>query len=140
VTTTAGIAALVAALALGFVEGLGRFYPARRTWWRLRRARGRRAVRRMRERFEAAAAHRPSRPLVTLLLGLAIAWIASASLLDKRWHEVAFDVLPYVIVLAALLRTPTSLRRVAERMRDHERDAGEDPDAHEDGGTAAVAL
>ena len=138
--TSAGIAALVATLALGFVEGLGRFYPARRTWWRLRRARGRRAVRAMRERFEAAAARRPPKLLTTLLLGLAITWVAAASLLDKRWWEVVFDVLPYVIVLAALLRTPTSMRRVADRMKEHEREAGEDPDATDDGGEAAVAL
>jgi hypothetical protein len=138
--TSGVIAALVATLALGFIEGFGRFYPARRTWWRLRRVRGRTAVRHMRERFEAAAARRPPRLLVTVLLGLAIAWVAAASLLDKRWHEVVFDVLPTIIVLAALLRTPTALRRVAERMRDHERDAGEDPDAHEDDGPAAIAL
>ena len=136
--TTAGIAALVATLALGFVEGLGRFYPARRTWWRLRRARGRRAVRAMRERFESAGNRRPPRLLTTLLLGLVITWVAAASLLDKRWWEVVLDVLPYVIVLAALLRTPLSLRRVAERMKDHERDAGEDPDAEQDEGGAAV--
>ena len=138
--TTAGIAALVATLALGFVEGMGRFYPARRTWWRLRRTRGRRAVRAMRERFEAAGGRRPPRLLTTLLLGLTIVWVAAASLLDKRWHEVVFDVLPSLIVLAALVRTPPNLAAVAERMREFEREAGEDPDAEEGDGPTAVAL
>jgi hypothetical protein len=138
--TSASIAALVATVAFGFVEALGRFYPARRTWLRLRRARGRRAVRAMRERFEAAAQRRPPRLLTTLLLGLVIVWIAAASLLDKRWYEVVVDVLPYAIVLAALLRTPASLRSVAERMKEHEREAGDDPDAEPDDGPTALAL
>ena len=96
----------------------------------------------MRERFEAAADRRPPRILFTLLLGLAVVWVAAASLLDKRWWEVVMDVLPYVIVLAALLRTPVILRKIAERMRDHERDAGIDPDAplEGDGGPTALAL
>jgi hypothetical protein len=123
------VASLVATLALGFVEGLGRFYPARATWWRLRRARGRRAVRAMRERFEAAAGRRGSRRLALVLLVLVIAWIASASLLDKRWYEVVLDVTPYMIVVAALLRIPHTMSAIAQRMRDHERQAGEDPDA-----------
>jgi hypothetical protein len=137
------IASLVAVVALGFIEGLGRFYPARRAWWRLRRTHGRRAVRAMRERFEAAAARRTPRWLALLLLGLVVGWVASASLLDKRWHEVVMDVLPYVIVLAALLRTPGIMRSIAERMKDYEREAGEDPDAKlEDGegGPTALAL
>ena len=99
-------------------------------------------MRAMRERFEAAADRRPPRILFTLLLGLAIVWVAAASLLDKRWWEVVMDVLPYVIVLAALIRTPVTLRKIAERMRDHERDAGIDPDAplEGDGGPTALAL
>jgi hypothetical protein len=138
--TSGFVAALVAALALGFVEGVGRFYPARRTWLRLRRLRGRSATRAMRERFEAAGGRRPPRLLTTLLLGLAIVWVAAASLLDKRWYEVVADVLPYVFVLAALWRTPHTLEAVAERMKGFEREAGEDPDADEGDGTAAVAL
>lgn len=138
--TSGLVAALVAALALGFVEGLGRFYPARRTWLRLRRTRGRTATRAMRERFAAAGERRPPRLLTTFLLGLAIVWVAAASLLDKRWYEVVADVLPYALVLAALWRTPRSLEAVAERMKEFERDAGEDPEADEGDGTAAVAL
>jgi hypothetical protein len=134
------MAALAAALALGFVEGVARFYPARPTWSRLRRTRGRESVRAMRERFEAAGRRRAPGGLVQLLLGLVIVWVAVASLLDKRWHEVVLDVLPYVIVLAALLRTPVALRRVAERMRAYERDAGEDPDAGTGDGPTALAL
>lgn len=125
---TGVVAALIGVLALGFVEGLRRFYPARRTWLRLRRARGRLAVRLLRERFEAAAARRTPRTLATLLLCLVIAWVAAASLLDKRWYEVVLDVLPYVFAGIALLRTSGALSAVAERMKDYERDAGEDPD------------
>jgi hypothetical protein len=139
--TSGTIAALVATLALGFVEGLARFYPSAETWRRLRRARGRRAVRTMRERFESAGRRRPPKLLTTILLGLVIVWVASASLLDKRWWEVVLDVFPYVIVYVALWRTPTALRKVAERMKERERDAGEDPDAIEgDGGPTALAL
>ena len=52
--TTGIVASLVAVLVWAFVEGFARFYPARETWLRIRRMRGREAVRRMRERFEAA--------------------------------------------------------------------------------------
>jgi hypothetical protein len=138
---SAAVAALVASLALGFVEGMARFYPARPTWQRLRRARGREAMRAMRQRFEAAGARRAPRTLTQLLLGLVILWVAIASLLDKRWHEVVWDVLPAAIVFAALLRTPVALRRVGERMRSYERDVGEDPDADPgDGHPTATAL
>jgi hypothetical protein len=138
--TSGAIASLVAALALGFVEGLGRFYPSRETWTRIRRARGRDAVRAMRERFERAGARRPPRLLLTVLLGLVIVWIAAASLLDKRWHEVVLDVVPYVIVYAALLRTPAALRKVGERMKNREREAGDDPDAPLEGDDGPTAL
>ena len=135
------VAALVAALALGFVEGLGRFYPAQQTWRRLRRERGRESVRAMRVRFETAGERRPPRLLTQLLLGLVIIWLAGASLLDKRWYEVVLDIVPYVIVFVALLRTPRALRSVAERMKDYERRAGEDPDAGPgDDGPAAIVL
>ncbi|HYP23734.1 MAG TPA: hypothetical protein VEV43_09185, partial [Actinomycetota bacterium] len=53
--TTAIIASFAAVVALGFLEGVGRFYPARKTWWRLRRTRGRSAVVLMRARCERAA-------------------------------------------------------------------------------------
>ena len=123
---TASIAALLAALALGFVEGLRRFYPARSTWRRLRRMRGRLAMIKMRERYEAAAAQRAPRVLALVLLVLIGVWIGVASLLDKRWHEVVFDVLPYVIVGAAMLRTPACLHDIAERMKKYEREIGDD--------------
>lgn len=139
------VASLIAVLALAFAEGMGRFYPARTTWWRLRRMHGRRAVRAMRERFEGFAESRLFRILAVTLLGFVIGWIASASLLDKRWHEVVLDVLPSAFVGVALLRVPAILRSMATRMRTYEREAGEDPDKElpgleDDGGPTALAL
>ena len=139
--TTGLIAALVAVLVLGFVEGIKRFYPSRQTWRRLRRTRGRLAVRLMRERFEAAADQGSPRVLAEVLAGLVVVWIAVASLLDKRWYEVVTDVLPYVFVGLALFRLPGSLRSVAERMKDYEREVGEDPDEDwRDGGDEGPAV
>lgn len=139
--TSAEVAAVLAALTLGFVEGLGRFYPSRRTWVRLRRINGIRAVRKMRERFEGAAERRTPRVLASLLVGLVIAWIASASLLDKRWWEVTFDVFPYLFVSAGLLRLPSALRRIAARMKGYE-DEFEPPEQamDGDGGSEEAAL
>ena len=136
------IAALVATLAVGFVEGLGRFYPSKQTWWKLRRARGRDAVRAMRERFEHAAARKTSRRIVAFLLVLVIAWVAAASLLDKRWYEVVLDVFPYALVGFALLRMPSALQAIADRMKDYEREVGEDPDAplEEGSGPSEIVL
>lgn len=146
---TSGIlAAFIGILVLGFVEGLGHFYPARQTWRRLRRARGRLAVRLMRERFEKAALRRTPKVLALVLFSLSAIWIASASLLDKRWYEVVADVLPYVIVAIALIRTPGALGDIGERMREYEMEVGEDPDKDlldpgnrdGDGGPTAIAL
>jgi hypothetical protein len=140
------IAALVAVLALAFVESLRRFYPSKETWRRLRRARGRLAVRLMRERFEAGAATKSPKRLAELLVCLMIAWVASASLLDKRWQEVVIDVLPYAFVALALFRVPAAMGAIAERMREYERSVGEDPDEpwQDDepgnGGPAVIAL
>jgi hypothetical protein len=137
---------MLAVLTFAFAEGMGRFYPARKTWWRLRRMHGRRAVRAMRERFEALAERRFLRMLAIVLLGFAIGWIASASLLDKRWYEVVLDVLPSAIVGFALVRVPAIVRAMAKRMRVYEREAGEDPDKElpgldgDDQGPTAVAL
>ena len=125
---TGAVAALIAVLALGFIEGLGRFYPAHSTWRRLRRRRGRLSVRLMRERFEEAADKKSPRRIALGLLALVAIWVAAARALDKEWYEVLLDVLPYVFVSAALLRTPTDLGNVAERMREYEKNAGEDPD------------
>lgn len=140
--TSAILASFAAIAALGFLEGFGRFYPARKTWWRLRRTRGRSAVILMRARVERAADPQLSRRLAGLMVVLVIVWIGTASLLDKRWHEVLFDVIPYVIVSIALVRTPYVLRSVADRMKGYEKDAGEDPDAPLPGedGPEAVAL
>lgn len=138
---TSGLyAAVTSAMAVVFVEALRKYYPSRETWRRFRRARGRWATRMMRERFEAAAHHRTSRGLVLVLLAIVIVWIAASSLLDKRWYEVLFDVSPYVVVGAALLRTPGALRAVADRMREYERSVGEDPDSDLDPGPDSVAL
>ncbi len=140
------LAALVGLVALGFIESLGRFYPARDAWWRLRRLHGRRAVRATRERFEAAAASGTARLLAAALLALVVVWVTVVrGILDKSWFEVTTDVLPYLVVSAALLRTPFILRAIARRMREYERQAGEDPDQPLDkdgdgGGTAELAL
>jgi hypothetical protein len=129
---TGFIAALAAALALGFVEGLGRFYPSRTTWRRLRRARGRLAMVKMRERFEASAARRSPRILALVLLVLMVAWIGASSLLDKRWHEVLTDVIPYVIVSFALFRIPPAMRAIGERMKEYEHEVGDDQISDDD--------
>ena len=142
---SAAIAALIAGLALAFVEGLGHFYPAKKTWWRLRSRNGRMAVRAMRERIEASAAARAPRILAEILLGLLIIWVAISPLLDKRWYEVAVDAVPYLFVLIAMVRSRPCLRAIAERMKGYERDAGEDPDKPlfdegGDGDPTAIAL
>jgi hypothetical protein len=141
--TTGLIAALTAVLALGFVEGIRHFYPSRQTWHRLRRRRGRLAVRLMRERAEEVAARGTPRVVAETLAGLVIVWIAVASLLDKRWTEVVTDILPYLIVGIAIFRIPGALRALANRMKGYESDAGEDPDADPhagDEGPTALAL
>ncbi len=137
---SAVVAAVAAMFALVFVEGLRVVYPSKETWLRLRRIRGRAAVKSMRQRFEAASLRRVPRLLVEILLGLVIIWTAAASLLDKRWYEVLLDALPYAIVLLALVRTPTALFAVAERMKGYERDAGDEPESPNRGnGTGIVA-
>lgn len=142
--TTGVIAALVAVLALGFVEGWRRFYPSRQTWKRLRRTKGRLAVRLMRERFEHGAERAPHRIVAEILAGLVIVWVAIASLLDKRWYEVITDLLPYVFVGIAIFRVPGAMSEIAERMKEYERQAGEDPDEDwrdgGDDGPTALAL
>jgi hypothetical protein len=135
------VAALIATLMLGFVEGMGRFYPAHRTWVRLRSRHGRRAIRAMRERLDSAAEHKTGRTLALILLGLVAAWVAAAGLLDKRWYEVLLDVTPYLLIAAAFFRVSPVLGKIAERMKEYERDVGEDPDRDvEDGGPTAIAL
>jgi hypothetical protein len=123
---TGYIAALIAALTLGFAEGLGRFYPSRKTWERLRSSQGRAAVRAMRERMEAASHRRTPYVIAGFLGALVIVWIAVASLLDKRWWEVLVDVFPYAIVAIAVLRVPAILKAIARRMKSYEEDVGED--------------
>lgn len=72
--TTAIIASFAAVVALGFLEGVGRFYPARKTWWRLRRTRGRSAVVLMRARCERAADPGLARRLASLMVSLVVVW------------------------------------------------------------------
>jgi hypothetical protein len=141
--TTGLVAILAAAIVAGFVEGLGRFYPSKAAWLRIRSRHGRRAARAMRERFDAAAERETPRWLTITLAAVVGGWIASASLLDKRWWEVVLDVLPYVLVGVAFLRLSPVLRKVADRMKKYERDLGEDPDTdydEGDGGAAVIAL
>ena len=138
-----GIIAIgTAFLAWAFVEGIGSFYPSKAAWLRIRSRHGRRVARAMRERFETGAERGTPRWLTIVLAGLVGGWIASASLLDKRWWEVVLDVLPYALVGAAFLRIPTIMRKVADRMKAFERDLGEDPDSdlNGDGGATAIAL
>ena len=143
--TSAVIAVLISGLALAFVEGLGHFYPAKKTWLRLRSQHGRAAVRAMRERLEAVAARRTPTVLAELLLGLVVVWVAVSPLLDKRWYEVAVDAFPYAFVGIALIRSRPGLKAIAGRMREYEKQAGEDPDKplFDDGGNGdptAIAL
>jgi hypothetical protein len=122
-----GLAAVfLAALAWAFIELFARLYPSRETWARMRKEYGRSGVQGLRERIEAAARTRAARYVLVFMGVLVIAWIASASLLDKRWWEVALEVLPYAIIGGALLRAPGALRSVAARMRDYERASGDD--------------
>ena len=140
---TSGLIAIAsAALVWAFVEGLGRFYPSKAAWLRIRSRHGRRVARSMRERFEARADRGTPRWLTILFGAVVGAWIASASLLDKRWWEVVIDVLPYALVGGAFLRLPPVMRKIAERMKGYERDLGEDPDSdiEGEGGVAAIAL
>lgn len=139
---SAVVAALIATLVLGFVEGMGRFYPAHRTWIRLRSRHGRRAIRAMRERLERTAEAKTGRTLALVLLGLVFLWLATAGLLDKRWYEVLLDVTPYLFIVVAFLRVPAVLGMIAERMKEYERDFGEDPDhgLEDGGGPTAIAL
>lgn len=103
-------------------------------------------MRATRERFETAAASGTARLLAAALLALVVVWVTVVrGILDKSWFEVTTDVLPYLVVSAALLRTPFILRAIARRMREYERQAGEDPDqpldgGGENGGPAALAL
>jgi hypothetical protein len=138
--STALVAIGIAALTWAFVEGLGRTYPSKAAWLRIRSRHGRRVARAMRERFEAGAARGTPRWLTIALAGLVIGWIASASLLDKRWWEVVLDVLPYVLVGVAFHRLPPNMRKIAARMKDYERDFDEDLDDPGDGGAAVIAL
>ncbi|MEA2486681.1 MAG: hypothetical protein QOF16_335 [Actinomycetota bacterium] len=130
------IAALLAALVLAFVEGLARFYPARELWWRLRRTRGRETVRRMRERYEAASEQRTSLWFALSLLGVVAIQLATIHWLHLHWYQVVINLLPALFVALALLRVPSTLRSVVERMKNFEREAGDDPDTW--GGEPAV--
>lgn len=141
---TSGLVAIVAAAIVWlFVEGLGGIYPSKAAWLRIRSRHGRRAARAMRKRFDAWADRETPRWLTITLALIVGGWIASASLLDKRWWEVVLDVAPYVLVGLAFLRLSPVMRKVAERMKAYERDLGEDPDSdydEGDGGVAVIAL
>ena len=58
-------------------------------------------------------------PASVFISTFAPARLAIAPVLDKRWHEVVLEILPYVFVLVAMMRMPTVLRKVAERMKDY---------------------
>jgi hypothetical protein len=136
------LAALAATLVLGFVEAMARFYPARRTWLKMRRLNGRTRMRKFRERMEATAENKTPRFLALVLFALVIVWVVlGARALDKRWYEVLLDLFPYPIVSIALLRMPSALRAVATRMKEFEEMFGDRPDEPDEGdGSAVVAL
>lgn len=94
----------------------------------------------VRERFEASAARRSPRVMALILLLLMGAWIAASSLLDKRWYEVVTDVIPYVIVSAALLRLPPAMRAIGERMKEYEKEIGDDQVSEDDWPGDVAAL
>jgi hypothetical protein len=141
---TSGLVAIaVALLSWAFVEGLGHLYPSRATWRKLRRVRGRAHVRRMRERFQEAGDRRSGRKLALALVLLVVIWVGVSGWLDKKWYEVVADAAPSSIVLLSLLRLPASLRAIAERIKEYEREAGEDPDepiGEDGGGPEVLAL
>lgn len=123
------LAAVLAVFVWACVEAFGGFYPSRPIWVRLRRRRGRGAVRRMRERFEAGIGRGPARQLALFLIGLIVLWASVASFMHKRWYEVVADAAPSLIVTLALLRVPGAMAAIGGRMREYELSAGEDPDA-----------
>ncbi|MCA1839446.1 MAG: hypothetical protein ABR579_08250 [Actinomycetota bacterium] len=131
-------AALLAALVLAFEEGLGKFYPSRELWMRLRRTRGSETVRRMRERFEMGSHMRASWWFALALLAVVAAQIATIHWLHLRWYQVVINLLPALFVALALLRVPHALGAIAERMKTYERDSGDDPEAW--GGEATIAT
>ena len=138
---TGFIATVGALMAFAFVEGFAAQYPSRQTWYRLRRARGREATRKMRERFEAAAARKTPRWIALVLLAMVGVWaFVASSWFAKDWQAIVLDSLSSMIVAFALLRVPHALRSVAERMKDLERRAGEDPDQELDGGDGGPAV
>ena len=98
----------------------------------------------MRERFEAASLRRTPSSLALVLLAIVpIIYIVSVAALDDEWYEAATTVLPYALVAVALLRTPGALWRVAERMKEYEKDAGDDPDRQDEpegGDSDVIAL
>lgn len=98
----------------------------------------------MRERIATVGKSRVPRFVAILLLGLVLGWISSKSLLDRSWIEVGTDVLPYVFICIAMLRIPSIVTRIVERMMNYERSVGEDPDVpliDQDGdGPSALAL
>jgi hypothetical protein len=141
------IAAFTAVAVWISVETFGRIYPTRETWRKLRRTRGRLAIRLMRERFEAAGEKVPARRIAMVLFALLLAWAGAApGLFQKRWYDTLLDVTPSLIVILALIRIPAVLRAVAQRIRSYEESVGEDPDkplfgdeeGGDDGPTAAV--
>mgnify|MGYP000568948543 CR=1 FL=1 len=140
--TTGIVAAAVAILTWVFVEALGHYYPSPATWRKLRRVRGRRHVRRMRERFAEAGERRSGRKLALVLIALVAIWVGASGWLDKKWYEVVADAAPSLVVLLSLLRLPASLRAIAARMIEYERAAGEDPDEplSEEGGDGPEVL
>jgi hypothetical protein len=97
----------------------------------------------MRERFQEAGDRRSGRKLALALVLLVVIWVGVSGWLDKKWYEVVADAAPSSIVLLSLLRLPASLRAIAERIKEYEREAGEDPDEpiSEDGnGPEVLAL
>ena len=83
----------------------------------------------MRERYEAASNQRASLWFAVSLLAVVAAQIATIHWLHLHWYQVVINLLPALFAAVALLRTPHALRAIVERMKNYEREAGDDPEA-----------
>ncbi len=92
----------------------------------------------MRERYEAASKQRASLWFALSLLAVVAAQLATIHLLHLHWYQVVINLLPAFFVAIALLRVPHALRGITERMKDYEKEAGDDPE--EWGGEPAVVT
>jgi hypothetical protein len=69
-------------------------------------------------------------------------WLAGQSLLEQRWWELVLQLVPYVIVYAAVVRTPGAMAKAGARMKRYEDEAGDEDagDEADEGGPSELAL